>query len=80
MSEHTPELTDEDAQVLEELAELQESDPALYAEIVREGFQEAESQEHGQAVVEIINASQEHRQAEDRKLLGHLFGDPDDAA
>ncbi len=81
MSEHSEatEITDAEAQALEELADLMTSDPAAYERIVREGFQEAEGQEHGAALLDAIAGAQEHRQAEDRKLLGHLFGEAEAA-
>ena len=69
----SPDLTSEDIEALEELADLQDSDPALYESIVREGLQEGERQEHGEALLGMIQNATEHRQERDRVLLDAII-------
>jgi hypothetical protein len=77
-------LTSEEIEALEELADLSERDPALYQSIVREGFAEAARQEHGEGVLGMIENATERRQAQDRALLDALgktqLGGDDNAA
>ncbi len=76
----TPEFTDEDARALEELADLKDSDPALYESIVREGFAEAERKEQADALLDFINAPRVEKARRDHHLLGRILGGPDEAA
>lgn len=62
-------LTSEEIEALEELADLSERGPALYEQIIREGFTEAEQQEQGGALLGVIENATEHRQEQDRALL-----------
>jgi len=70
-------FTPEEIEVLEELADLSESDPALYESIVSEGVAEAEGQEHSEALLGLLQNATEHRQEQDRELLDllHRGGD-----
>lgn len=74
-------LTSEEIEALEELADLMESDAALYQSIVREGFAEAEHQEYGEAVLGMIENVTERRQERDRTLLDAIFrAEPEEGA
>jgi hypothetical protein len=70
-------FTPEEIETLEELADLSERDPALLESIVWEGVAEAEGQEHGEALLGVMQNATQHRQEQDRELLGllHRGGD-----
>jgi hypothetical protein len=62
-------LTSEEIEALEELADLSERDPARYRQIVSE----AEHQEQGLALLGMIDNATERRQEQDRALLDAIF-------
>jgi hypothetical protein len=66
-------LTSEEIEALEELADLSERDPTLYEQIVSEGLVEAEQQEHADALLGMFEDAAERRQEQDRALLDAIF-------
>jgi uncharacterized protein YdaT len=62
-------LTSEEIEALEELADLSERDPDLYRQIVSEGFAEAERQEHGEALLGMFENATQRRQEQDQEFL-----------
>jgi hypothetical protein len=72
-------LTSEEIEALEELADLSERDPALYRQIVSEGFAEAEHHEHGESLLGMVQNAEQHRQEQDREVLARLHAGGDAA-
>jgi hypothetical protein len=72
-------LTSEEIQALEELADLAERDPAGYRQAVSEARAEAERQEHAQALLGMVHNAAQRRQEQDRELLGRLHRGSDTA-
>jgi hypothetical protein len=66
-------FTPEEIEAFEELAERQDTDPALFERIVQEGFEDAERKEHGEHVLGMIENATQHRQERDRALLDAIF-------
>jgi hypothetical protein len=66
-------LTSEEIEALEELADLAERDPARYRQAVSEARAEVERQEQGEALLGLIENAAQRRQEQDRELLGRLF-------
>jgi hypothetical protein len=65
-------FTPEELQTLGELADLSESDPALYESIVSSASADAERQEHGEDLLGMIGSDGERRRGADRALLEAL--------
>jgi hypothetical protein len=65
-------LTPEEIEALEELADLQDTDPALFEQTIREGVVEAERQEHGEFLLDMYENSTQRRQEQGRELLDLL--------
>jgi hypothetical protein len=63
-------LSPEEMAALEELSDLAENDPDRFRELVNE----VEQQEHGESVLGMVQNAAQHRQEQDRELLGRLFG------
>jgi len=66
-------LTSEEIQALEELADLAETDPAGYRQLLSEARTEAERREHGEALLSMFDNATQHRQEQDRAALEAIF-------
>jgi hypothetical protein len=75
-------LTSAEIATLVHLADLAETDPGLYRQIVSEGLVEAEQQEHAEALLGMFENAAERRQDQDRALLDALnrAREPEDEA
>jgi hypothetical protein len=72
-------LTSEEIEALEELADLAERDPQGYQALIEDlgDEDEAERQEHGEALLGMVQSAAQHREEQDRELLARLFGGGD---
>jgi hypothetical protein len=66
-------LTSEEIEALEELAELAETDPEGYRQAVSEARAQVEHQEHAEGLLGMFESAAQRRQEQDRELLGRLF-------
>jgi hypothetical protein len=69
-------LTSEEIEALEELAELAETDPEGYQALIEDlgDEDEAEQQEQGETLLGLIENADQRRQEQDRELLDRLHG------
>jgi hypothetical protein len=76
MSEQMPEITEEEARILEELAELEESDPAGYQALIEdlgEEDKDALARAHGEQLLQIFDARFQERDKDLIELLNHAY-------
>ncbi len=77
MSEQMPEITEEEARILEELAELEESDPEGYEALIADfGTDEPEAdpaRAHAEQLLQIFDANNQEQDKELAELLGRAF-------
>ena len=66
-------LTSLEAAALEDLADLQKSDPARYAEILSERSEQEQQEEHGTALLSTLENASTLRQEQDHALLSAIF-------
>ncbi len=67
-------LTSEEIEALEELADLAESDPAAYRQAISEARTDAEHREHAETLLGMFDNATQRRQEQDQELLEAISG------